>query len=314
MYPLASSFTGVLCALALFFIPIQPARACSSIPCQGAAALPGSGATLPANLGGVWFTPGHGTTQATHGAVLRVTYEDATSEPALEEVPRSIAYGQRLALRVEQPFPVGATVTLETSVLCSDEQPLPRETIATWTVGPELPRPATLGTLSVTLRPNGMGRVGEGGGCYEDVPAASAEVVLEADPSAGPWLGAMVFETVVDDEIYRPRVFAAATTREHQAPFGGSWTGRGRDLVFAACDGQAGVALGRHSVKMRGILPDGTVVESEAVEVDLECDSGGGGCGGGAGEPDTTGLPVYAFVSTLFLLRRRRSALRIRRR
>lgn len=256
---------AAIAAMAIFLAPAAPADACSGT-CESAYARPRAG-SLPANAGGVWLNPGRAYGRDDYDAVLRVSDGDVWTVLAHEDFERSLAMSPRYAIRPSTPLVPGTTLSLEVTGPC----PPPEETsklVGSWTITAPIPMPSALGTLTVVTGSSPTaGQIGGGAGCDESFPAAYADISLEVDTSAEPWTDAMVFETLVNGEVYRPYVSLVTWRQADRGEgFGGSWRGRGVDRVFYSCDD-----LAPRVISMRGILPDGTVLETPGVEVALEC-------------------------------------------
>ncbi|MCB9764221.1 MAG: hypothetical protein H6739_30900 [Alphaproteobacteria bacterium] len=235
--------------MTLLWIALAPdAGACSPSPCSGGFVVPGEGATVPANLPALLWSPRRGssgpdgepTLTAEAGAALPLTLERADG---------------LLVLRAEGLAPGG--YTLNTPAHCPhvygerDRD----HTLRRFTVGPAAPLPDALGSLRATPGFQPVLEVSTGGGsCSLEVPAATIEVVLEPDPSAMPWMEALLFTTLVDGEPW----FSAHDLNAEYAP-GASWTGRGRDLLFTACGEQGqwadgSLPPGAHEVQLQARL------------------------------------------------------------
>lgn len=323
-------FVFLVSSLALGVLIAPRARACSAYGCTQPYARPRASALL-ANAGGVWLAPGRTFFDASNlefAGVLTLTLGDTSTVLESDLLDRSVDYGVRLAVRTTDELVEGATLTLHAPSGCDVDDAGPRQNglIRTWTITRAMPKPSSLGSLEAEVGSSASGgRIANGVGCSETIPAATAHVTLVASADAAPWVDAMVFETLVDGVAWRPDVSAISWAQYSGGEdFGGSWVARGEDIVFAGCNGEGGVALGAHTVVMRGILPDGTVVESTPVSVVLACsaefsdagvDAGaprgdGGGCAAAPGGDawSTPGLLVVAFGLVAYA--RRRSARR----
>ena len=219
--------------------------ACSPRPCHPAAAVPGDGASVPANLSAI--------------ALLRsdcapideprgLSVEGGAEVPVVEEASRTHP-GVLLVRPQDGALGPGRRVILGGA----GDQRGPRVLHLNLTA--PAPLPVVLGTLSVDPHERGPVVVAtDSGACSEALDAASAKVILTLDPSAEPWRDAWIFETLVDGQPWRP-----SASLPEPAPFGGSWVGRGQDLVYAACtaDHHAPLSLspGPHQVQLVATLP-----------------------------------------------------------
>lgn len=124
------------------------------------------------------------------------------------------------------------------------------------------------------------------GGCAESVESAYIDVSVELDAAVVPWRDALMFETLVDGELWSPSAFLPQPPQP-----GESWRGRGVDRVYAMCAAgdvvDEGLSEGTHEVVIRARIPaTGVVLASTKVTVELSCGSGGTS---GAGEVTSTG-------------------------
>ncbi|MCK6515526.1 hypothetical protein L6R46_10790 [Myxococcota bacterium] len=270
------------------------ARACSPRPCHLAVAVPGDGASVPANLSAVaLLRSGCAPFDEPRG----LTVEGGAAVPVVEEA--SAAYPGVLLVRPEAgALSPGSRVSLGGA----GDQRGPRALHLNLTA--LAPLPVALGALSV--EPNERGPVvvaTDSGACSEALDAASAKVNLSFDPSAEPWRDAFIFETLVDGQPWRP-----SASLPDPAPFGGSWVGRGVDLLYAACgpDQHAlmGLELGAHTVELVATLPGVPDLSWRAGPVDVELRCGDDALVTAAEEPvaEASELPFAWIPSADFLL------------
>jgi hypothetical protein len=167
----------------------------------------------------------------------------------------------------------------------------------TFTTTEAAPLPTALGELSVTAVTTAPLELAGGAGCSEQIISARAEVSLTLSASAKPWKDAFVYSTWVDGQPW-----TAETELLVFNPHGESWVGRGRDLVYSACEetdeASPGLSQGPHSIELRAALP-GTELElrSDPVMVALRCSEpppshptpSDAGAPPGTDKPDTAG-------------------------
>jgi len=136
------------------------------------------------------------------------------------------------------------------------------------------PIPAHLGSLSAAPAVHGpLAIASDGGGCSRERAVVHVDVALTLDAAAQPWADLLLYETRVDGAHYQ-----AASSAIHGPPPHVSWMGRGRDRLFALCDGAAGagepagLAPGTHAVQLIATLPgsDARIV-SDTLEIELAC-------------------------------------------
>ncbi len=115
------------------------------------------------------------------------------------------------------------------------------------------------------------------GSCSVAVDAAQTAVSLELPRELERWSDVLLVTTTIDrGEIWRPQRSLCSRV----AP-GESWTGRGTELVFAACPGSDerrctpswGLVEGEHQVEMTAWFPGIDVSISATASVVLACDS-----------------------------------------
>jgi hypothetical protein len=144
------------------------------------------------------------------------------------------------------------------------------------TSGPE-PKPQTLGTLRLlSVRRTYVPAPTGSGSCWSLVDAVIAEVEVALSEEAAPWRDALYWRTQVDGEYWLPSGGIGLTR-----PYGGSWVGRGRDVIFARCSQPAdegaedqGVAAGTHEVTMTGRLLGDVDVSTPPLAIELDCAAG----------------------------------------
>ena len=122
--------------------------------------------------------------------------------------------------------------------------------------------PATLGTIALSEPEWEDVELAGGAGCKYMAPSCVVRAELTLSEDATPWRDALMYET-----------WALGTPEQ----YGGSYLGRGKEILFYRQTGPAGpyeLTRGNHSVVMRATLPGSdVVVESEALELQLDCDN-----------------------------------------
>ena len=263
---MAHRFVVLLAAglVANAFTP-RDARACSQPACYPARLTPGQGATVPANLPAIHWRPGtsFGTAAADVSMVTLATTADPTTPLAVTAT--ALPAGDYL-LVPNQALVAGTSYVITDGNDCGNDA----GPTATFTAGPAAALPTQLGTLTTV---NGavapLTVPTSSGSCTSEVSAdqATFDLVLAAD--ATPWLHALLFETLVDDVVWRYKAGV------HVA----SWTGSNVDRIYHVCqtedDGVSlGLDAGPHAVTMRASLPGSTtILTSTVAPATLQCGS-----------------------------------------
>ena len=265
----------------------RAAQACSAPGCTPGAALPSTG-EFPSNAASfVYRAPRSGQTPAAMPRLYRVEGD--------RNVELDVTLREQSGLQVISPtVPVeeGAELVLEWSQVCDSATyapPGPAKIVhARAKVAAARPLPTDLGTLRIESRrgsipvPDSM--------CSVSLDAAFVDLTVELSASAQPYHGLLRYELRVDGEARAS--YRDATGWPTTVHLGGSSLGRGKDRIYTVCSrsdpDELAVAPGRHRVSMVGVLPDGSSIASEEVEVELRCD-------GDAGVP--LGAPGAATVS-----------------
>ncbi len=255
---------------------------CSEPPCENGFLVPlGDAVHVPANAPGFWWRASRDSDAATSEAVT-VTRVGDEGVPATElEVTRTwvppgvsatgearpggvllglaLQAGERLHVEAGDACVIGGRAPFTASVA----------------VTPAAPVPTRLGSLSASAPVRGpLAVASDGGGCSRERQTVYADVMLELHPVAQPWADLLLYETRVDGALY-----TAAASAIHGPPPHVSWQGRGRDRIFALCEGAAagpqeavGVSAGAHEVQLIARLPGSdTRIASDTVRVELTC-------------------------------------------
>lgn len=284
--------------LPLLAVSARPASACSPSHCRAAFA-PFDGAVIPANAPALYWRLDAG------GQTPVMPTLTAASAPTTPVAFTLVQQNGDFLVVPTAPFVEGETYTFE-QVACG-------ETVrSSFTAAAAAPLPSSLGTVNIVVngeRPGFAVQAGGVGECTTSIAATTANVTLERSPTAAPWNDLLFYETRVDDTTweYKPGTFV-------YPPLGETWSGRGKDVLWAACETKpnayVGLTAGGHSVLFRASIPNGPTLSTPAVTVDLACDpdpapepepSSDGGCA--TGKPAALGLGL----ALLGLARRRRA-------
>lgn len=255
---------------------------CSEPPCQNGFLVPqGDAVTVPANAAGFWWRAERDGDAAADARVV-VTLSGTAEAPARElEVtrtwapPRASSAGDTLpgGVLLAVPLVAGQQLHVEAADTCAIGGRAPF--VADVAVTPESPIPSQLGSLTAAAPVHGpLALSSDGGGCSRERETVHVDVALTLDRTAVPWADLLLYETRVDGELY-----AAAASAIHGPPPHESWQGRGRDRLFALCEGvtsatdePAGLAPGPHEVQLIARLPGSDLsISSDTLRVELVC-------------------------------------------
>ena len=288
----------------------RPADACSAPLCWPGGFVPGDGTTIPQNAPGLYWRPVRNLSTGTAPDPASVTLTTLADPSTALPFTATALPGGDYVIVPDQPLVEGTTYVLEDLATCGGA-PGPR---VTFTAGPSAPLPTSLGTVSTD--PHGLRGELEvataSGSCSTTIDAVSMSISLLPSTDAAPWMSLLLFETVVDDQPWKIQ-----SSINFPPPPGGSWRGRGRDLVFRTCTpnldaSYPGMAPGGHPVAFRASLPNMQPISTPDLNVELMCDSitdpdptdpsdDSGGCT--STTPTSSSLLLVAFA---VLLRRRR--------
>jgi hypothetical protein len=307
--------------VAVGVIQSSTADACSAPACWPGFITPSTGAEVPANVPGFYWRPvsDHSSSTPPDPSKLKLSTGAAPSTP----LPiTTTALGNGAYLIVPQQALTPQTYFLADESMCASTG-LAGPSVS-FTVTAAAPMPTYLGELQA--EPSTLGALDvatPSGSCSAQVTARQVAISLAITYESIAWRDVLMFETVVDGEIWR----AASTINTQVAP-GSSWQGRATDLLYRTCESddpsaQQGLAAGPHQVVMRARLPGGDVIaSSDSITVELYCpgeggDGGGDGSGDGGGSEGGEGgcsstrvptWPLLALVAMLALGRRGRRA------
>ncbi|UQA62233.1 hypothetical protein [Polyangium aurulentum] len=266
--------SSVLAASLLLLVP-DDARACSPGGCRTGVLVP-SGGDVPASLPAVLWSPERDFFSS-EPIPIDPTQIELVQLTANGEVPVQATATVRedglYLIAPAAPLLPDADYALRAGQFCSLAPPEPWPTTATLHTTSAAPLPTTLGKLSVYAVKQGPLNVGTvSGGCIATITAASARIELGLAADAAPWRNVLMYQTIVDGVPWQ------GSSGPSDFSLGGSWQGRGKDLVYTACEnsgepfGVVGLSPGTHSVKMLATLPGSDVaLETEELSFELTC-------------------------------------------
>jgi len=274
----------VVASLAAWLMaPIETANACTGSVCSVELFLPFTG-SLPANAPGVGWWPGRrydGESDAGEGATqasdLRFRCVTGSGAPRLlgfqvdsAQLPQVIRFDDALnpgdqceVTTVFDPCDLGFGGPGEIAAHLSGR--------ARFTVTESAPLPTTLGVLAADTESHRTITI-DSASCDEQVSVCGVAVEIALSAEARPWADALSYSTSVDGQPWR-----MARSALFPNVTGGSFVGRGTDVIFARspapADGTAaGTSFGTHTIAMRARLP-GTdlILETAPIEINLDC-------------------------------------------
>lgn len=266
-------------------LPAQSAHACTGSTCAPDRFLPFEG-SVPASAYGIqwWRGRREGVVQ---GETLHVTqpndltfrcgvnasamhdvafHIEGNDDVALIVPDASLIEGEQCAIEVAlQPCPLGSEPG-------GGLAPHQRER-ADFTVTEAIDQPTRLGTLvddAATVHQTTLSSLSSS--CSAEVAVCGVAVELQLHPSIAAWADSLIFTTYVDGVRWGAQGDANAAN-----PTGGSFVGRGKDLVFIRNDDTQSMGLaesGPHTIQIRANLV-GTdtdlALETPIVHVNLDC-------------------------------------------
>lgn len=255
---------------------------CSEPPCQNGFLVPaGDAVRVPANAPGFWWRAARDS-DAAAGERVVATVVGNSETPAQDLTvtrtwlpPSTAADGEARGggVLLAIPLTAGTHVHLEAADTCAigGRDPF----VASMAITPPSPIPTQLGSLAASAVVHGpLTLASTGGGCSRERDTVHVDVTLTLHPTAEPWADLLLYETRVDGARY-----TAAASTIHGPPPHESWQGRGRDRLFALCEGITqdsnegmGLAPGSHDVQLVARLPgsDARIV-SDTLRVELTC-------------------------------------------
>ena len=267
----------ILSAVGLTLSQASVASACDRGFCGSFGfALPLDGAQLPANAPALLWTPiaNRGEFSPTELNLMRVDGGEVVEVDVSLEVfdaPLAQRFFDHLAVLPATALVEGGTYLLETpsTVGCGeDEVPV----APTFRVGPPAELPASLGSICFEALGEADLRLAQDASCFHDQQTIYADVGLVLDEAAEPWADLLVFETIVNGELWLP---ADISGEIYQT--GGSWVGRGVDRVFAICNERpysehSFLLPGAHELSFRATVPGSDLVlETPPVRLEIVC-------------------------------------------
>lgn len=278
---LAATLVGMALSVV---VPSGVARACSAPGCAHAYLLPDQG-TLPVNAPGLVWAIVRGPEVAPDGFQLFAPsgMEVPVELEWIEDGPQEEAWVRVIPL---QPLAPNADYHAQATSPCIGGMDID----ATVRTSAAAPLPTSVGALTAGPARREPLDVGASGSCSARIDAVTLSVEVELSDDARPWRGLLLWTTEVDGTPWRPK-----HSITDNLPTGGSWAGRGRDLLFTRCEETGGgfptifpsLSEGRHTVQMFARL-SGTDVRlaTNRLEVELSCSTSGRDAGAMDASPE----------------------------
>ncbi len=282
---------GLVAATGLLALtPTPSARACTGSTCAPDLFLPFSG-NVPANTFGIQWWPGK--REGVGGDTLHeteasdLTFRCGVDPSAMHDVAFDVSDASTVSATIRLIVPSTPLVVGEQCEIALKEElgscslgivggEAPAAHLserATFTVTEAIDQPSSLGTLldGVATAHNTTLATTEGS-CRNEVAVCGVALELQLDPSIGAWADSLIFTTYVDGERWGAQADLNAPN-----PTGGSFVGRGKDLVFLknlSTEGAGISGRGLHVIEVHANLV-GTdtdlALETAPIAVDIDC-------------------------------------------
>jgi hypothetical protein len=274
-----------LSVVALITLPSAEALACSPPRCWEPALWPASG-SVPANMVTLSFRPGRESGAPGMDAsvaaprLFRIEGETRVSVPFTSSPQPG---GNLLWLTPVETQPVGARLVLEADPTSCEDTAFRAELV----VSEPVPLPTTVGALEARVKREALGISVINGSCDALVDASFADLEVQLSEAARPYAGLFRHQLFVDGAPVGPFY---SSLRDGETP------PQGQARIFAICAQEGwvspsaggAVGVGKHRVRMKSELPDGTALETPEVEVELRCDGAPPTWPADAGRPPST--------------------------
>ncbi|MGE0549173.1 MAG: hypothetical protein AB7O24_23350 [Kofleriaceae bacterium] len=238
----------------------QHAEACIPPTCSPGAFKPGDGSTIPSSAPALYWRPTRTGDKPSDPSSVRLTAAADPSTP-LAFTATALANGD-YALVANEPLVEGTSYVLEDLTACELAPPVRAE----FTVAASAPLPTTLGrtgAIGRAMRDVLFVRSASLGCTMTTIDASLISIMLTPSEEATPWIALLMFETIVDGELWSHHEFA---------------DGPVLDLVYRLCTANPtaanqGLSTGVHQVAFRASLRNGQAITSEPEAIELFCDS-----------------------------------------
>jgi hypothetical protein len=290
-----------LVALAGLTAPFWPAAAgaCSFIPtAQHSTVLPNDGGHLPANVSALIWRPSDNdftglapklqsvdSDGTKHDLDFDLVAEERSTalpaDPQSTTVMRVTVKTGLWIVRIRTPLRAGTQLIFCWEDLMRAQQPRVHAEVRL-TVGEAAPLPDTLGALAIQTALGTVVVGSRGGECARQVDASYADIDLRLSQAAKPYADLLRYELRLDGD--EPWQYIDSIISPTEPRLGSSSLGPEKDRVVVSCTGVPLLGLplsayrtpptlepGTHRVRMVGVLPDGSELSSQEVEVDLPC-------------------------------------------
>lgn len=261
----------------------RAAYACTQTYCPEAQLVPWGG-VVPAGLA-EFYVQAESSAPGVEGIWLNVADGQGNGDPVPVQrfwplEPKSAA------VQLAGGLVPGFRYALELGRVCDDQQPRDARGSVITVEQEVVPAPTTLGALTVVNGGLDDVSIAQSGLCFAELQAGVADLTLDLSHMSEGWRNVVRDYTLIVDGVpFQWRASAAIGELYPSpglppaaSPRGWYLNNPGTFRVWTRCAaepaGQNGLPAGKHTVKVRAVVPDGkgTVIESDAVEVTLRCD------------------------------------------
>jgi MYXO-CTERM domain-containing protein len=290
---------GLALSAGLWTIAIsKPAEACTPAPCQGGGLLPVDGgeiAVLPSGqeVSFVWQPRTWGGSRQPKPSDVTLTETQSGQSIGVTLKQRSSQWPKSWLVRPEQSLSRNSTYRLEAKSLCNRGSKKNQPLTSTFQTGRRIFHPVPRAQLQVGSQTRERIRIPSGASCSTSIPAATVPLTVKHGGQARKWTDLFIYETRITGPSGETKTWKPRHSSVTVPPLGGSWEGRGRDLLYASCQqngrhADSGLEEGvTYEVSMRLSLPGTNITTTtNEVSVTLRCGPSNGDVGVDAGPSD----------------------------